>query len=347
MKPASGRHVTIHDIAALADVSAGTVSRVINGRTGVGPATRRRVLDLIAAHGFRANATAQRLSTGRANTIGVVFPFHASEFVMNPVYPALLGSIGDAAEIAGYEILLLSVPSFDEMARLSDPVHRRRVDGVVLPAAGPGDPLIREVVALGVPAVVIGHRGRAGRLPWVDSSHDVAASELTRIMIAGGRRRIALLNGPPGVSACALRSKGFWSAVEGCRSSIDVAEEHTVGFDPATIKANVSAFLSRSGHPIPTAIVGANDTIAAACLEVAREAGIQVPDQLAVSGFDDLAFSAYTSPGLTTVRMPLRDIGATAANMLFSEIEGRPLHRRHVVFPTELVLRSSTPAHLV
>jgi LacI family transcriptional regulator len=338
----SGRRMTIHDIAVIAGVSAGTVSRVINERDGVGDATRQRIAELVALHGFKANATAQQLSTGRAGAIGVVFPFHASEFVMNPVYPALVGSVGDEAEGAGYDILLLSVPNADQVGRMTDAVRRGRVDGVVLPAAGPRDPSVREIAKLGFPAVVIGHRSRARGIPWVDSTHDVACYQLTKLMIAGGRRRITLMNGSPRVSACALRSKGFWSAIEESKDSIDVAEEHYVGFDLAAAKTNVSRLLSRPGHKPPTAIVGANDTVAAACLEVAREIGLDVPRQLAVSGFDDLPFSAYTSPALTTVRMPLREIGATAARMLFALIEGRPIPKRHVVFPNEIVLRDST-----
>jgi len=339
----SGGQLTIHDIADIAGVSAGTVSRVINRRPGVGAATRERILAIVSEHGFTANASAQRLSTGRANTIGVVFPFHASEFVMKPVYPALLGGLGDAAEGAGYDILLLTIPTADELGRLTDAVQRHRVDGIVLPAAGPQDPLVKRMIELKFPTVIIGHRGRSGGIPWVDAAHDVACYELTRMMILAGRRRLALFNGPPTVSACALRAKGFWSAIDELGGSVDSSEEHTVGFDPETVTANVSGLLARPVRELPTAIIGASDTIAVGCLEVARKRGLNVPKQLAISGFDDRTFTQYTSPALSTVRMPLRDIGSTAAQMLFAIIEGKPLHRRHIVLPTEIVLRDSTP----
>jgi LacI family transcriptional regulator len=339
----SGPRVTIHDIAAMAGVTAGTVSRAINDRAGVGPATRQRILELAAEHQFTANATARQLSTGRAETIGVAFPFHASELVTRPVYPALLGGLGDAAENAGYDLLLLSVPTASQVGRVTAAAGRRRVDGVVLPAASRRDPTVRELARLGFPAVVIGHRGRTGSIPWVDSSHDTASAELASGMIAAGRRRLVLLNGPAEISACTLRSKGFWAAVATAGSVVEDAQEYTVGFDPTQVRARIAEVLDQPGHPFPDAIVGGNDTIAAACLEEARARGISVPEELAVSGFDDRSFTAYTSPPLTTVRMPLHDMGVTAATMLIALIEGRPLERHHVVLPATIVQRDSTP----
>ena len=129
--------LTIRDIAAMAGVSAGTVSRAMNGQAGVGQATRLRIEQLIEEHGFRVDPTARQLSTGRSQTLAVVFPLHASEVVMHPVYPALLGALGDAAEKAGYDVLLLTQSS-EKAAHVLDTVVRRRVDGVVLPAAGIG-----------------------------------------------------------------------------------------------------------------------------------------------------------------------------------------------------------------
>jgi LacI family transcriptional regulator len=339
----SGSRITIHDLAAMAGVTASTVSRAINARGGVGAATRQRILDLAAEHDFTLNATAQRLSTGRVQAIGVAFPFHASEFVMRPVYPGLLGGLGDGAEQAGYDLMLLSVPSVQHLSRLTAAINRRRVDGIVLPAAGRDDPSLRELARLGFPTVVIGHRGRAGNIPWVDSSHDQASADLTRIMISGGRRRLAMLNGPPEVSACALRARGFWTAVAEAGDAVDHAEEHSVGFEPVAIRAGVARLLSRPERQRPTAIVGANDAIASACLEQAREMGLEVPHDLAISGFDNRSFSAYTSPPLTTVSMPLHDMGIAAAGMLVSLIEGRPLTRKRVILPAALVLRESTP----
>ncbi|MFF5293996.1 LacI family DNA-binding transcriptional regulator [Paractinoplanes globisporus] len=329
---------TIRDIAAMAGVSAGTVSRAMNGLPGVGADTRRRISEIIAEQGFRVDATARQLSTGRSNTLGVLFPLHASEVVMHPIYPELLGALGDAAERAGYDILLLTM-SRDQPAHVRDTVVRRRVDGVVMPAAGPRDPLLRQLTDLGAPVVLIGHRSRLPSVGWVDCTHDTAAREVTRMMLDAGRRDLVLMNGPVHVSACKLRSAGFWAEVTEAGPAVASAREVSVPFDTAAATAEALTLLS--GDSPPDAIVCASDTIAAGVLDAARSLGLSVPDDLAVSGFDDSPFGALTQPTLTTVRMPLHDIGRAAAEMLFAMIDQRPTSRR-VVLPTEVVVRAST-----
>jgi LacI family transcriptional regulator len=334
--------IRMRDIARLADVSAGTVSRVLNGRPGVGPETRRRVEALITEHGFRANASAQQLSTGRSRTVGVVFPLHASEVVMHPIYPALLAGLGDAAEERAYDLMLLSASSLESVEHLRDTIRRRRVDGVVLPAAGPRDRLLHDVLTSGVPTVLIGHRDRHPQVGWVDSTHDAAARDLTDLMIEGGRRELVMLNGPDTVSATRLRSNGFWRSIQEHPDGVDWASEYRIAFDTVEARAVARSILEASSRP--TAIVGGNDLIAIGVMQAARELGLAIPADIAVSGFDDRSFAATTTPPLSTARMPLQDIGAAAAHLLFALIEDEPVARRHVILPTEVVIRGTTPA---
>jgi LacI family transcriptional regulator len=332
---------TIHDIAALAGVSASTVSRAMNGKAGVGAEVRARIERIIAEQGFRANLSARKLSTGRSWTLGVVFPLHASEVVMHPVYPALLGALGDAAEVAGYDIMLLTVAAPEHADRLLDRVRDRRLDGVVLPAAGARDPLLRQLTKLGVPIVLIGHRSRSPDVAWVDCTHDLAARDLTRMMLAAGRRRLLLVNGPKRVSACRLRSAGFWTAVKEAGDAVESAEEVEAEFEAETGRAR--AYEALSGPDRPTAVLCGADVIASGCLEAARSLGLDVPGDVAVSGFDDRTLATHTTPTLTTVRMPLRETGEEAARLLFALIDGKEQRRRHVILPTTVVLRDSTP----
>jgi LacI family transcriptional regulator len=333
---------TIRDIAALAGVSPGTVSRAMNGKGGVGADTRARIAHIIAEQGFRADSSARQLSTGRSRAVAIVFPLHPSEVVMHPVYPALLGALGDAAEDFGYDVMLLTVSSPDRIDHLLDTVTRRRVDGVILPAAGARDPLVRELTRVGAPTVLIGHRSTAADVGWVDCTHDQAAGELTRLLLTAGRRRLVLLNGPRRVSACRLRSAGFWKAVRQAGDAVEAAEEIDVEFDAEAGNAMARRVLSRSEPP--TAVLCGADIIAAGCLEAARSLGLSVPGDVAVSGFDDRSLATHTMPTLTTVQMPLREIGEAAAGLLFAIIEGRPVPKRHVILPTRIILRDSTPA---
>ncbi|SDL73808.1 LacI family DNA-binding transcriptional regulator [Nonomuraea jiangxiensis] len=332
--------LTIRDIAAIAGVSAGTVSRAMNGQAGVGEATRLRIKEIVEEHRFQIDPTARMLSTGRSQTLAVVFPLHASEVVMHPIYPALLGALGDEAERAGYDVLLLTMSS-QKAAHVVDTVVRRRVDGVVLPAAGARDPLIKQLTGIGAPTVLIGHRSRLDGVGWVDCTHDVAAHDLTRHMLQAGRHDLVLLNGPAHVSACRLRSAGFWKGVKEAGETIRSAREVRVPFDTEAAAAEAATVLRES--PRPTGVICGSDTIAAGVLDAAHALGLRVPDDVAVSGFDDRSFAARTTPTLTTVRMPLHDIGRTAAHMLFSMIGDTPPTSRRVILPTEIILRASTP----
>jgi LacI family transcriptional regulator len=333
--------LTIRDIAALAGVSAGTVSRAMNDKQGVGAATRDRIAKIIAEQGFHADSSARQLSTGRSRCIAIVFPLHVSEVVMHPIYPALLGALGDAAEMAGYDVMLHAVSSPERADHLLDRVRHRRLDGVVLPAAGTRDPLIRLLGEADVPTVLIGHRSRSRAVAWVDCTHDLAARDLTRMMLAAGRRELLLINGPRRVSACRLRSAGFWSAVKEAGAAVASAKEIESEFDADAGRALAAEALSDRRRP--TAVLCGADPIASGCLEAARSLGLAVPDDVAVSGFDDRSLATHTTPTLTTVRMPLRQIGEAAAQLLFSLIDGTQPQQRHTILPTEIVVRESTP----
>jgi LacI family transcriptional regulator len=203
---------------------------------------------------------------------------------------------------------------------------------VVLPAAGARDPIIKQLVGLGAPTVLIGHRSKLPGVGWVDCTHDTAATELTQLMISGGRRSLVLINGPTHVSACKLRSTGFWTAVKS--AGIPGAREIAVPFDTAAATSVALDLLRGPNRP---------DAIAAGVLEATRTVGLSVPDDVAISGFDDRSLAAHTQPALTTVRMPLQETGHAAAHMLFAMLGDEPLTTRRIVLPTEVVIRDSTP----
>lgn len=335
-----GERLTIHDIASMAGVSAGTVSRTMNNQPGVGAATRQRILDLVQEQGFKMDAVARQLSTGRTRIIGIVFPLEVSEVVLHPVFPELLGSLGDAAQRADYDIMMFTVPSPEKAGHVLEAVSAKRVDGLVLPAAGAHDPLVRGLAELDAPTVLIGHRARSSSVGWIDCTHDLAAAELTRTMIRHGRRRLVMLNGPSHISACRLRSRGFWDAVESEGNGVS-AEEIAVEMDASSGLAAALTLLT--GDARPDGIVCASDAIASGVLDAARQLGVPVPEQLEVSGFDDSSWATHTTPQLTTVRMPLQETGVAAIELLIDLIEHEPAAAaRHTILPTSIVWRGST-----
>jgi LacI family transcriptional regulator len=301
---------------------------------------RARIEQLVAEHGYRANSSARRLSTGRSHMIAVVFPQHVSEVILHPVYPELIGALGDAAEEAGYDLLLLTASSKERLHHVVDAAMRGSIDGAVLPAAGSHDPLLSAISRLGVPHVMIGHRGRRPNAGWVDCTHDKAAEELTTRLLRAGRSRLVLLNGPRQVSGCRLRSQGFWKALRAAGVPQSAAREYNVPFASDDAKTVASQLLTRPVRP--DGIVAGSDTIALSVLDAARELAIDVPNDLAVTGFDDQPFAIHIAPSLTTVRMPLGEIGRVAARILFDLLDNRVTNTK-IVLPTTIIVRKSTP----
>lgn len=332
-----GKPMTIREIAEIAGVSAGTVSRVMNGKPGVGKEARERIAELIERYGFRGDGNARQLAKGRSDTIGIVFPLHASEVVMHPVYPDLLGAISDAAQSLGKDVNLFTTAGGDPSEHVVDAFRRKRVDGLILPAASSEDPLVGRVAEEGIPTVLIGHRQTAPRMTWVDCSHDTAVEELTAALIASGRRRIVLLNGPKRVSAYSLRSEGFWRAVRAAADPSLHGEEHDLEMSYASGLAAAPA--TRDAD----AVICSADSTAVGVLEHLREAHRPVPAEVEVTGFDDTPNSAHANPPLTTVRMPLREAGERAVRFLI-EMTDTGATPEPVVLPTAVVWRGSTRA---
>lgn len=335
----SERKVTIHDIARQAGVSVATVSRVINQQPGVGAETRARLEALFAEVGYSASMQAQQLASGRSRLIGVVFPLEISQIVLHPVYPALLGAVGDAAAERGYAVLLATTSG--HLSQTVDVLSRHRVHGVILPAAGPDDPLLPALSELGAGTVLIGHRTDEQQFRWVDSDHDVAAYRLTRHLIERGRKRLVHLGGPAEVSACVLRARGFEQAVAEADSAIEWARVEWTKFDSVQAAARARSILADPSGP-PDAIICGSDFIAAGVLMAARELGVAVPSELAVTGFDNLDLAAHTSPTLTSVKMPLKELGAAAVSLLLDY--PTQVSPRSVLLQTEILYRESTEA---
>jgi LacI family transcriptional regulator len=331
------RKITVHDVARQAGVSVATVSRVINQQPGVGAETRARLEKLFVELGYSVNLSAQQLSTGRSKLIGVVFPVEISQIVLHPVYPALLGAVGDAAAERGHAVLLAT--SSGHLNQTIDVLTRHGVDGVILPAAGPDDPLLGALGELKRNTVLIGHRTDEPQLRWVDSDHDVAAYRLTRHLIENGRKRLVHLGGPPEVSATMLRAKGFVQAVEEAGDAVAFARVEHISFDSAIAAARARSILTDPDNP-PDAIVCGSDLIASGVLLAARELGIGVPTDLAVTGFDDLELAQHTMPPLTSVRMPLKLLGTAAVSLLLDYPNG--VSPRSVLLDTSILYRDST-----
>jgi LacI family transcriptional regulator len=332
----SRRRLTMSDIAREAGVSKGTVSRVLNGREGVGDETRARILSLMAEHSYHASFSAQSLAVQRSFNLGVVFPGSASGVLANPTYTELLGAIGDRSEEAGYGLSLLTTSTESGDERILRDVARGRLDGVLLPGVRDGDSTLDRLIDAGAPTVLIGHRD--DRVPWTDSDGDRALYDMTTALVRAGHRRLAFLDGPTEYMACRLRNEGFERAMG--EAGLQPAAVTSGPFSSEYGFREAARLLEASDRP--TAIMCGSDLIAAGSLAAIRERGLRVPEDVAVTGFDDDRLAPVMSPALTSVRMPIRDLGVLAVELLLALIDGEPIERRTHLLSTTVVMRAST-----
>jgi LacI family transcriptional regulator/LacI family repressor for deo operon, udp, cdd, tsx, nupC, and nupG len=326
----------IRDVAAHAGVGVGTVSRVINGGAGVTPAKRERVLSAIEDLGYRPSSAARSLSLGRTATVGVLAPFFA-----NPGTTARLRSINDVAAEAGYNLMIFNVEAPQQRAAaFRDFARRDRVDGVLIVSLPVADAEVEALRREGVAAVLVnvGHPALSRVV-----SDDVAGGELaTAHLLARGHRRIGFVGDAPGSPL------GFTSSEERRLGYCRALESAGLVADPALVRrgthgrehARAAAEDLLATDTPPTAIFAASDSQAIGVLEAADRAGLRVPGDLAVIGYDDIDIAEAF--GLTTVRQPLAESGAKGMGILLRELRGSAAGPEELVQPLSLVERQTT-----
>jgi LacI family transcriptional regulator len=330
---------TLRDVAALASVDPSVVSRVVNDdpRLSISPGTRARVLAVIDELGYRPNVIARGLRLARTWTIGFVLPD-----LGNPVYGQIVHGAQARAQEAGYAIVLgspLEGRTIDSaFLRL---LNERRFDGLLVASATVEDERLRELSATPAPVVVVNRR-----VDGVESSvivDDAAGGELaTRHLLELGHTSVAHIGGPVDIDTSARRRQGFEAAVAGCGIHHPVIEAGA-GYDAGAGFEAARRLLER--HPEVTGVFAANVMIAIGAIRAARELGRCVPADLSVVALHDFPLAAYTEPPLTTVAMPLLELGAAAADLLLARIEGRPspsAMSAMLTIPPRLVVRGST-----
>jgi LacI family transcriptional regulator len=311
---AAGQRVTIRDVARAAGVSNATVSQVLNGSRPVAEATRRRIEEVIAELGYRPNTFARALKTLRSQLVGVVLPD-----LSNPFYPTLVRGVQDELGLNGYHTVVVNTDAerAQELELVAELVARQ-VDGLVLTTFTLSDADYTGIAAKGVPFVVI---GRTESFDHVATSDYAAAFEMTAYLMDKGYSSVAHLAGPTGGGGPgARRLAGYRAAMRerglsGAAAPVVHAEFTVAGGNKAMLQ------LLESGTR-PRAVFCANDLMALGAIEAARTAGLRVPEDLAVAGFDDIDAASLVRPSLTTVENSARELGARAAGLLLDRMRG-------------------------
>lgn len=329
---ANYRPATIHDVARSAGVSPSTVSRVLNHSLHpVSPGGQRRVLAAARRLGYIPNMLARSLLRHETSAIGVLIPD-----ISNPYYAAILRGIEDAIGPTGRAVILCNTDrQAEKQQAYLMALMERRVDGVIV-AGGAFDQADVDLVRGRMPVVAIGrHRVR---LPSVRVDNIAAGAMATDHLLSLGHRRIALLAGPSTSLTASDRQRGCRRALRAARVPFDGGLVVEVGFSAEGGSRGARRLIERGR--VPTAIVASNDQAAIGAVRALHDLGLRVPDNISVIGFDDAPLAAFTVPALTTVSIPMREMGSEAGRLLLSLLQGRG--GSPVVLPCALHVREST-----
>jgi LacI family transcriptional regulator len=330
---------TLRDVARIAGVHPGTVSRALNPATEalVRAETVQRVRQVAEELGYRPNPLARGLKTNRSYTVGVIVPD-----IQNPLFPPIIRGLDDRLGEAGYTPLIANTDNDPARERIDfEAMRTRAVDGFITATARLDHELLDEVAALGTPLVLVNRRVADGSLPSATADDHAGVRLAVEHLIGFGHSRIAHLGGPQEVSTGRQRLEGFRAAME------------TAGLDPGMTRvgraftepegARLCAELLDAGDAV-TAIVAGNDLMALGCYDVFGERGIACPADISVVGFNDMPFVDRFAPPLTTVRIPHYEIGVAAAQLLLDMLQAGHDGLTEVVLPAELIVRGSTAA---
>lgn len=325
--------VTIGDVAAQAGVSIATVSKVINGRYGVAPATLEKVQAVIDQLGYESSLVARSLRSRRTNVIGIVVAD------IEPFSAELLKGAGAAIRERGYELIVYSGSGHGKdhsgwERRYISRLGGTLTDGIILVT-----PTVVDVDD-GTPVVAVDPHTGPSTLPSVHSDNLAGATSATRHLLELGHRRIGFLAGRPDLESARQREQGYRQALGAAGIGVDPDLIRVGDYDLVTSEEPARQLLTLDDRP--TAVFAANDLSAMQTLHVARTLGLDVPGDMSVVGFDNIPESALIEPPLTTIDQSIQEMGKQAVQLLIDVIEGHTEGPRQITLPTRLVVRQSS-----
>jgi len=332
------RPPTIHDVAAHAGVSRGTVSRVLQGGHNVSPASQDAVNAAIRKLNYVVNRAARSLVTQRAGSIAFLLSETQDVFFEDPNVTTLLRGCTTALASHDIPLVVMTAGTEAEQRRITPYLSAHPVDGVLLFSSHRGNPMIEHLQRAGLPFVCCGKPlGRHGAVSYVAADDREGARTMVRYLIESGRRRIATIAGPQDTPGGLERLLGYR----------EMLSEHGVRYDKRLVaigdytRASGEACLQQLIARVPDldAVFVASDLMADGALTAIKRTGRRIPDDIAIGGFDDSPVAVATEPQLTTIRQPWERISETMVRQLLAQIEGEG--SATVILPTELIIRAS------
>lgn len=311
---------TINDIARMAGVSKATVSRVLNHKPDVDPATRERIMRIVEEQSFVPSITATGLAGGQSRLIGALVPAFTWPFTAD-----IMRGVAEAVSLTPYELILYSVNDSrraDDNIDILDHILATKLTSGLL-AIMPGQPskYVTRLHKYGLPAVIIDDQDKPGDIPWVGTDNQHGGYMATKHLIELGHRRIAHIHGLQKYLCSHERYQGYCQAMQEAGLPLDPQLVFEGEFIQPTGRAAGRYFFSLPPEQRPTAIFASADLAAYGVMAVAEEYGIQIPRDVALVGFDGLDSSAHVRPALTTIQQPFYEMGRRATELLLSMLD--------------------------
>ncbi|MCG6499494.1 LacI family DNA-binding transcriptional regulator [Kitasatospora sp. A2-31] len=340
----SGRQTgrpTLEEVAALAGVGRGTVSRVINGSARVSDRAREAVARAVAELGYVPDRAARALAGSRTDAVALVVPETEARLFAEPYFLDVIRGVSAELGAADKQLLLTLIRTEQERQRFEQYLAAQRVDGVLLVSVHRDDPLPDQVRALGLPAVLNGRRSPQEPLAYVDTDNVGAGRSAVDHLAGRGRCRIATITGPLDMDAAQGRLSGYRQGLAAAGLPEDERLVATGDFTEDGGRRAMRELLARC--PDLDAVFAASDLMAVGALAVLRARGLDVPGDVALVGVDDSPVARHLDPPLTTVRQPIEEMGRRMAGILLRQIAGEGgVEPSRLVLPTELVVRRSS-----
>lgn len=333
--------VTLNDIAKIAKVSTSTVSRAIANNPKISVATREKIFKIMKELNYHPNIIARSLANKSTRIIGIIIPGTAETAFQNPFFPEVLRGISSVAHKHKYNVLISSVSNLEEEKQtLKQFVHGGITEGIILLVSRVGDPSVAELTKLRFPFVVIGKPENESEVNWVDNNNFTIGYELTKHFIQQGHRKIAFLGVSSNYIVTLDRLNGYKKALE----------DNGIPIDERLIVE--SKFIEDNGYELmkqlfergqkPTGVMAGDDLLAFGAMKYINEQGLKVPDDIGVSGFNNVPLANYSIPPLTSVEVNPFLLGSKAFELLLTAINSDYKSYNRAIVPAELVIREST-----
>ena len=325
------KKINIAEVAKTAGVSTTTVSRVINEVSTVSESNRRRVLDAIKRLKYRPNPSAQRLASGKTNTVGLIIP--RFEGIFHSYYALqVIKGIGISAERARCDLLLHITDGKTAPAPTA-------VEGIVFVDVYGCEELLDRILDEGTPTVVLNHYLEELPVSCVAIDNRTAAERVVDYLVGLGHREIATITGDLKTQAGLDRLDGFVKAMKARQLPVKDDYIRFGDFGLPSARTATEALLTLKDRP--TALFVASDDMALEAINVALSKGVRVPEELSIVGFDDNPIAAHGRVPLTTIRQPLSEMGRSGLEVLFQQLKGKKQSPTKLLLPTELIERQS------